>query len=116
MNTELPSAPNLTMYIFPNSTSNASGRPCRLVGAGVLALLFFGLVGCGPVQSTSRISDAKVASARARVAEAHKKAPFEYYSAQSYLHKADRKSTRLNSSHVRISYAVFCLKKKKNNR
>src|SRR5690554_7061366 len=25
----------------------------------------------------------------------------------------DRKSTRLNSSHVRISYAVFCLKKKK---
>src|SRR6266498_5946907 len=28
--------------------------------------------------------------------------------------EADRKSTRLNSSHVRISYAVFCLKKKKN--
>src|SRR5690625_5798572 len=27
----------------------------------------------------------------------------------------DRKSTRLNSSHVAISYAVFCLKKKKNN-
>src|SRR5690625_6229868 len=28
---------------------------------------------------------------------------------------ADRKSTRLNSSHVAISYAVFCLKKKKTN-
>src|SRR2546430_11242847 len=28
--------------------------------------------------------------------------------------KADRKSTRLNSSHSQISYAVFCLKKKKN--
>src|SRR5437870_10566538 len=27
--------------------------------------------------------------------------------------KSDRKSTRLNSSHVAISYAVFCLKKKK---
>src|SRR5690349_22870275 len=27
--------------------------------------------------------------------------------------KRDRKSTRLNSSHVEISYAVFCLKKKK---
>src|SRR5690606_39771630 len=27
----------------------------------------------------------------------------------------DRKSTRLNSSHVKISYAVFCLKKKINN-
>src|SRR5690625_5894808 len=29
------------------------------------------------------------------------------------LDKPDRKSTRLNSSHVAISYAVFCLKKKK---
>src|SRR3712207_8450636 len=29
-------------------------------------------------------------------------------------HKQDRKSTRLNSSHANISYAVFCLKKKKN--
>src|SRR5687768_18284437 len=28
----------------------------------------------------------------------------------------DRKSTRLNSSHGYISYAVFCLKKKKNNK
>src|SRR5690606_39703259 len=30
-----------------------------------------------------------------------------------YIRKEDRKSTRLNSSHVKISYAVFCLKKKK---
>src|SRR3712207_8730408 len=29
------------------------------------------------------------------------------------LHIVDRKSTRLNSSHANISYAVFCLKKKK---
>src|SRR5215469_18422030 len=32
----------------------------------------------------------------------------------SPYHWPDRKSTRLNSSHVEISYAVFCLKKKKN--
>src|SRR5256886_5677321 len=31
----------------------------------------------------------------------------------SDLERADRKSTRLNSSHSQISYAVFCLKKKK---
>src|SRR5690348_17598762 len=31
------------------------------------------------------------------------------------LANLDRKSTRLNSSHPSISYAVFCLKKKKNN-
>src|SRR5438552_10601001 len=30
-----------------------------------------------------------------------------------YRHRGDRKSTRLNSSHQIISYAVFCLKKKK---
>src|SRR2546426_4339749 len=30
--------------------------------------------------------------------------------------RGDRKSTRLNSSHLVISYAVFCLKKKKNKR
>src|SRR3712207_9433969 len=37
-------------------------------------------------------------------------------SAPSSLRQAsqDRKSTRLNSSHANISYAVFCLKKKKN--
>src|SRR5471032_254706 len=30
--------------------------------------------------------------------------------------RRDRKSTRLNSSHITISYAVFCLKKKKKNK
>src|SRR5205807_9338719 len=33
---------------------------------------------------------------------------------QAVIAKEDRKSTRLNSSHLVISYAVFCLKKKKN--
>src|SRR5690606_41946817 len=33
---------------------------------------------------------------------------------RSACHYGDRKSTRLNSSHVKISYAVFCLKKKNN--
>src|SRR2546427_7874358 len=33
--------------------------------------------------------------------------------AHAFLRDLDRKSTRLNSSHSQISYAVFCLKKKK---
>src|SRR5690625_6236524 len=41
--------------------------------------------------------------------------PHELSSGQSQL-VADRKSTRLNSSHVAISYAVFCLKKKISSR
>src|SRR5690606_38679179 len=36
-------------------------------------------------------------------------------SAPLFGRREDRKSTRLNSSHVKISYAVFCLKKKKKN-
>src|SRR5690242_21074049 len=36
--------------------------------------------------------------------------------ATSHLRRPDRKSTRLNSSHMSISYAVFCLKKKKNKK
>src|SRR5690606_41412931 len=35
-----------------------------------------------------------------------------YYVFNPKKQKEDRKSTRLNSSHVKISYAVFCLKKK----
>src|SRR5690554_7152565 len=41
---------------------------------------------------------------------------FKFWSQASFrkqlCHSIDRKSTRLNSSHVRTSYAVFCLKKK----
>src|SRR3712207_8087170 len=36
-----------------------------------------------------------------------------YHAATEEIYVVDRKSTRLNSSHANISYAVFCLKKKK---
>src|SRR3712207_7388099 len=36
------------------------------------------------------------------------------YKSEGVIPSKDRKSTRLNSSHANISYAVFCLKKKKN--
>src|SRR3989475_5859830 len=39
--------------------------------------------------------------------------PFTTYVLLAGLQAIDRKSTRLNSSHSQISYAVFCLKKKK---
>src|SRR5690554_7217973 len=38
---------------------------------------------------------------------------FLHHGFEVFAGKIDRKSTRLNSSHVRISYAVFCLKKNK---
>src|SRR3712207_8737809 len=41
--------------------------------------------------------------------------PLGSFDDDSHVLFADRKSTRLNSSHANISYAVFCLKKKKKN-
>src|SRR5438874_10397698 len=41
-------------------------------------------------------------------------AHFSIENRDARIARGDRKSTRLNSSHVEISYAVFCLKKKKN--
>src|SRR2546427_5095228 len=43
----------------------------------------------------------------------HTRLPGELLPAQPAREEPDRKSTRLNSSHSQISYAVFCLKKKK---
>src|SRR5690625_6983426 len=48
--------------------------------------------------------------------EIHKKLNLDDAEDGDLIHTEDRKSTRLNSSHVSISYAVFCLKKKKTNR
>src|SRR2546430_8509166 len=57
-----------------------------------------------PRKKSFSFSIASVVSSRRAVSILHKKCPFS----------GDRKSTRLNSSHSQISYAVFCLKKKKN--
>src|SRR6266496_5475200 len=71
------------------------------------------------IRAICDIVDWKVARAQAAVVAADQPKPagyargprdFERMCAEQEL---DRKSTRLNSSHVEISYAVFCLKKKK---
>src|SRR2546421_1676041 len=50
---------------------------------------------------------------RGEVPEAHARAVHAAQLGRALLELQDRKSTRLNSSHDQISYAVFCLKKKK---
>src|SRR5689334_24381357 len=44
-----------------------------------------------------------------------RQSPFGSFTQMGLYQRSDRKSTRLNSSHSSISYAVFCLKKKINN-
>lgn len=57
-----------------------------------LCLSFLGLVllslGCGPVQSTARISNAEVEFERARINDAEVYSPYEFYRAKHYLRKA----------------------------
>src|SRR2546426_7004463 len=69
----------------------------------LLSLIFFFVVGLIGLFFTNT---------EKAVHEAGNLEPWE--AAQGFpLHALDRKSTRLNSSHLVISYAVFCLKKKK---
>src|SRR3712207_8478058 len=66
---------------------------------------------CSEVWATSGRSPCSASSSPARRASA---SPTGEMSASHQVAR-DRKSTRLNSSHANISYAVFFLKKKKNN-
>src|SRR5207249_9486689 len=69
------------------------------------------IVGCGPEQSTGhdRIRVLRTDAARRFRSHPHRGGGRPRHGPD----RRDRKSTRLNSSHDSISYAVFCLKKKK---
>src|SRR5690554_7281361 len=58
------------------------------------------------------VGDAREQGALVEAADVAHGVGFEADAAREVARALDRKSTRLNSSHVRISYAVFCLKKK----
>src|SRR5699024_11690564 len=77
-------------------------------GRRVRALVFLGIRPASAVDGLLVVGDGEHA-----VADRH--ALIQADAGQSVCHgiAEDRKSTRLNSSHVSISYAVFCLKKKK---
>src|SRR6266850_542480 len=60
---------------------------------------------------TANSPEATDLSARRRYRHHYRHVYRPYY--RPYYYARDRKSTRLNSSHLVISYAVFCLKKKK---
>src|SRR2546422_5511008 len=83
--------------LFPYTTLFRSWRGDQRI------VLFVKLAEGGPL--TPRLSDAIRSRLRAQVSPRHVPG----------RHLRDRKSTRLNSSHGYISYAVFCLKKKKRN-
>src|SRR5436305_3982812 len=115
-------------------------KPDASVSAGVLELPLFGYIAAGPplaveisdetitvperltsrgenyvlkVRGDSMIDDGIMDGDYVIIARREEANNGEMVVANVSGEVTDRKSTRLNSSHVRISYAVFCLKKKK---
>src|SRR5690606_41687716 len=107
-------------------------EPCRILAThAFLSYLFYSYAPPLDLHSfpTRRSSDlsgrdiqaSSVTKSRVRAATYHSTSPNSASSgprspaaasSASFPAASDRKSTRLNSSHVKISYAVFCLKKK----
>src|SRR5438270_7794319 len=88
--------------LFPYTTLFRSAADERKTSMHKLADAFEAAVG-GIVEKVSTAST-ELESAAGKLTN----------TAETTQHLSDRKSTRLNSSHSQISYAVFCLKKKKN--
>src|SRR3712207_6982799 len=87
----------------------------------IFYVFFFFLMIRRPPRSTLFPYTTLFRSARRTSAEPCLRSQHEHSGAQNHhrggrpaVRGLDRKSTRLNSSHANISYAVFCLKKKKN--
>src|SRR5207249_7380964 len=94
------------LHSFPTRrSSDLSNDPYRT--AFVIEGVRFGLLTPAGNEKKSRKNVAFTSTAAPR---ANSRARIR---ASTHPPKTDRKSTRLNSSHVSISYAVFCLKKKK---
>jgi len=83
-------------------------RSCRLVTV-------FGAAGIGKSRLTAELVAGTRGRARVLSARCLPYGDGITFQPLTELISSDRKSTRLNSSHVKISYAVFCLKKKKKN-
>src|SRR5438552_13997945 len=75
--------------------------------------LFRSVIDAGPGTALSAIYRARAFQSDNRLVAALCRPDEQLGSPPASLASADRKSTRLNSSHQIISYAVFCLKKKK---
>src|SRR5207253_6825496 len=96
----------LTSTLFPYTTLfRSSALAITLVPRGKV---FFNAFRLSPSRAFLQVSVQIILKIGLRKNVSTDVAPFHHQ-----VPKSDRKSTRLNSSHVAISYAVFCLKKKK---
>src|SRR3989442_9724572 len=98
----------ISFFFFFNDTATTEIYPLSLHDALPISELLAQRYAGATITGIDN-SQAMLATARQHLPEAR----FTLADIASWTPAPDRKSTRLNSSHVRISYAVFCLKKKK---
>src|SRR5205085_9858477 len=101
----LPLPPSSPLFPYTTLFRSAASEPARLI-----AQIF--RIACsdpGEFAQRSRQMGAQMLLGFVRIAG------LDRLGDQPVMPHEDRKSTRLNSSHSQISYAVFCLKKKKKN-
>src|SRR5699024_11502541 len=98
------------------------GKPARILFAGIIAAGLTIPAVASAAESTPNVNDPAATKAlygqiydQLKDGEVNRGETFQLGNRDATLCMMgkDRKSTRLNSSHVSISYAVFCLKKKK---
>src|SRR2546430_8789763 len=97
--------PLFLIFFFFNDTATTEIYTLSLHDA--LPISTRGRVGCRCLRVQQKSAPSQAAWRRRLISRNKKDLCFHTYE--------DRKSTRLNSSHSQISYAVFCLKKKKKN-
>src|SRR2546426_8979796 len=97
-----------------------AGGKSSAVTRGGGALAFSAICAASPRASSARTPRGTAAIGRCDIVskvlavQVEKRRRTDQHEVKRGLADEDRKSTRLNSSHLVISYAVFCLKKKKN--
>src|SRR3712207_8605841 len=89
-------------------TNMSKKRIIALLAADVMSVSLF--AGCG-AEKTERSKDTANKEATLKVGLVTDEGGVNDGSFNQSANRGDRKSTRLNSSHANISYAVFCLKK-----
>src|SRR5690348_10983558 len=96
-----------------DSLRKAKAEPSAYAGIPVSIKDLFDITGQVTRAGSRALEDSAPAQADAPVVTRLRRAGFVVIGRTNMTEFADRKSTRLNSSHPSISYAVFCLKKKK---
>src|SRR5439155_7899199 len=99
---------------MPHTISGQATRDRRIGGVVRAIVAFFAAAATLSAQSAPMLPAETLldrAVLKALDEELSSVAAKDHVARLTQLHRVDRKSTRLNSSHVAISYAVFCLKK-----